>query len=355
MLILLLALSPAHSAERREFSTGTRSLAMGGVSVATVNDETALIANPAALGRLRDFYGTIIDPELEVNNHIATIRKEQAISSSFSISKISDVALANEGKYLHSRLQYFPSFVGRNFGIGILGRSVLDMEAASATELETFYQDDLALILGYNLPLWGGRIKLGFSGKVISRHEVAAVIDPSTQALGPSDLAAADILREGVGVSTDVGILLTAPWTFLPTVGAVLRDVGGTTFDQMTGVRGLHSDERPTAVKQDLDVGISISPIHSQLLRSHWSIEYKGVLTASDEEDKAKLIHFGSEFNVGDLFFVRFGYHQRYLTAGLEFASERLQFQMSTHGEEIGTADAPREDRRMTLKMGVRF
>ncbi|MBX3042066.1 MAG: hypothetical protein KF789_15275 [Bdellovibrionaceae bacterium] len=344
----------AQAQERREFYNGIRSLGMGGVSVATVNDETALLLNPAALGRLRDFYGTILDPEIEFNNHVSPMRREKIFNGPFSIKDISQVALDNPGKQYHARAQIFPSFVGRNFGIGLLGRYVLDMRAIDPQTIETFHQDDLALVLGYNLRLWGGRLKIGFSGKVISRLEVNDDLD-SALPLDNGSLASAGTLREGVGVSTDIGVQLTAPWKLLPTLGAVLRDVGGTSFDKMTGFRGPDTTERPSLVRQDLDVGLSISPIHSNGVRSQWSIEYKGLLSASDVDDKAKLMHFGGELNFGDRIFLRAGYHQRYWTAGLEIASERLQFQISSHGEEVGVSGAPREDRRVAAKLAVRF
>ena len=45
---------------------GARSHAMGDTDIAVVNDETALLVNPAALGKLRNIYGTLIDPEVEM-------------------------------------------------------------------------------------------------------------------------------------------------------------------------------------------------------------------------------------------------------------------------------------------------
>ena len=39
---------------------------MGGAQVATVNDETSLLVNPAALGKLRDYFITVADPEIHL-------------------------------------------------------------------------------------------------------------------------------------------------------------------------------------------------------------------------------------------------------------------------------------------------
>ena len=59
-LILSISLfgAGAGAQEIRENYNGVRSLGMGGASIAVVNDETALLLNPAALGKLSD-------PEIE--------------------------------------------------------------------------------------------------------------------------------------------------------------------------------------------------------------------------------------------------------------------------------------------------
>ncbi|MNY53233.1 hypothetical protein D3C86_1889710 [compost metagenome] len=59
--------------------------------------------------------------------------------------------------------------------------------------------------------------------------------------------------------------------------------------------------------------------------------------------------------NFGDVFFMRAGYNQRYWTAGFELASERFQWQLTSYGEEIGTSDTPKEDRRYAVKFAYRF
>ena len=86
-----------------------------------------------------------------------------------------------------------------------------------------------------------------------------------------------------------------------------------------------------------------------------WTLEYKGLLTASDETDKAKLLHAGFEYNFGDVFFLRAGYHHRYWTAGFELSSESFQLQLASYGEEIGTEAATMEDRRYVMKLALRF
>jgi hypothetical protein len=244
----------------------------------------------------------------------------------------------------------FPSFVARNFGIGLFMNDLLDAEmSGDGSTINTYYRNDMAVVLGLNFRFLDGRVKLGFNTKLIDRIEVA---NSALSATGPLDYST--IASEGVGLSTDVGLILTAPWQMLPTVSAVLRDVGDTKFDMSEGTR-MSSSTRPNTVKQDLDIAAALFPIHTNNVRSSWTIEYRGLLTSQDEPDKAKLLHAGLEMNFGDVFFLRGGYNQRYWTAGFELASERFQWQLATYGEEVGTVDTPKEDRRYTFKFAFRF
>ncbi len=342
--------SLAMAREEHRFYSSVRCQAMGNACIGVVNDETALIINPAGLGKLRDFYGTLVDPEVEINSSTSNIYNSNTSLKPFDLSSVKSGLDQNLGSPYHAKMQVFPSFVARNFGVGFLGKYSLDaMENAAGTTIDTFYRNDYAFILGYNLRLLDGRVKIGVNTKLISRIEVD---NSSLSASGPLDYPT--IASEGVGLSTDVGLILTAPWTYLPSISAVVRDVGGTTFDKASGIR-MTTTNRPNSIKQDIDVAVALFPIHTNRIRSSWTLQYDGLLTMSQQSDKAKRLHGGMEFNFGDIFFLRAGYNQRYWTAGFELASESFQFQITSYGEEIGDENAPLEDRRYTTKFAWRF
>lgn len=348
--VLVLAFpAKVNAGERRSFYSGARCQAMGGACIAVTNDETALLVNPAALGKLRDFYGTIFDPELELSSNAVSMYNSSAFSNPFALSDVKAALDKNRGSYYHAKGQVFPSFVGRNFGIGLYGNSLLDAQMSSdGTTIDTYYRSDLALALGFSFRFFDGRIKLGVNTKLIDRAEVD---NRTVSSAGSLDYKT--IGSEGVGLSTDVGLILAAPWKYIPTVSAVLRDIGGTTF-KGAGLR-MSTVGRPNMVNQDIDVAAAIFPMHSNYVRSAWTVEYRGLLTSDQEPDKTKLIHGGLELNFGDVFFMRAGYNQRYWTAGLELSSERFQWQLTSYGEEIGTLATPQEDRRYILKFAYRF
>lgn len=342
-------LAYAQTGEVRQWYRGARSLGMGGASVAIVNDETALLSNPAALGRLRSIYGTILDPELEGSTNWPTLYTTQAYTDPFSIEAMAPTLAASPGTAFHAKAQLFPSFVARNFGFGVYGKRLLDATVDNTgSNMQTFYQDDLAVLLGFNFSLWGGRIKIGATGKAISRIEINKNLPLS----GPLDVPSN--ASEGLGLGYDAGVVLTAPYAWLPTLAAVAHDVGGTRFDAMTGVR-MSTATRPDPVTQDYDVGISLSPIHSKNSRSVFTIEAQQITAAQSATDKYRYAHVGYEYNFADILFLRAGMNGRYWTTGIEFASEHTQIQFAYYGQDIGVDGAPQEDRRWVWKFGFRF
>jgi hypothetical protein len=344
-IITLIFISCAAKASNEwfEFYNNSRSLGMGGASVAIASDDTSLFRNPANLGSIRDVYGTILDPEVEGTSNLT--------ASQIDISSVMSTLAAKNDTYYRSKAQISPVIVRRNVGFGLIYKNEISAEIKSATPtvMDTKYINDVGAIFGANLRLFDGRIKIGASARAFNRIEVSSS-DLSTA--GPTDLQT--IGSEGTAVAFDAGLLIQAPWMYLPTLGVVVHDVGGTLFDKKDGLR-MTTSNRPLAIKQSIDVAVSLFPIHSNSFRSVWTLEYSDVTNSRNDTDSAKRAHLGIEFNTRDVFFVRLGYNQRYVTGGFEIASENIVWQVSSYGEEIGTAAAPREDRRLNVKLAVRF
>src|SRR5690606_20972918 len=141
-------------------------------------------------------------------------------------------------KRLHQRFQLFPSFVVTNFGMGVFARYSTD--ASVSEDQATFsynYRNDFAFVTGFNFRIFNGRIKLGVNARGINRVESRRTDIPvnSTGLDFESIVGTETVAREGFGIASDVGLILTAPWTFLPTLALVYRDVGNTSYNLNTG------------------------------------------------------------------------------------------------------------------------
>jgi hypothetical protein len=350
---LLLACPSAFGAERFENFTGIRSLGMGGVAVATVNDETALLSNPAALAKLRTYIITVADPEFSLNTGVQTVSGGRNLADFANPQGLLAALAANPDVHYHSKVQLFPSFVVPNFGFGFFAKISYDSEYVSSQPVNSRYRldytNDYAFVLGYSLRIWDGRIKIGVAARVLNRVEAHGYYDETSTSLDFNTIAS-----EGGAIAGDGGLILTAPWKLLPTLAATVHDIGRTTFNQGEGIF-YKNGRKPADVPQTVDVGIGIFPIHSNQVRSTFSIEYRDVLTYSEETDQYRRLHVGYELNYADFMFLRAGMNQRYWTAGAELAIQKFQFQVASYGEEIGTVTTPREDRRYLGKFSFRF
>ncbi len=335
-----------------EFYTGIRALGMGGAYVNVVNDETALVTNPAGLGKLRDFTFTFFDPELHGSFNNTDIVNISNFSDAMSVQGLLDKLNLARDKHWHTKLQFFPSFVAPNFGIGVLAKYQYNAKVdATGTTYRFDYVNDYAVALAYNFRFFSGVMKIGIAGRLVNRAEVHRDI-----AANSTGLEIKNLTSEGLGLAGDAGMVITLPVAGLPALGVSLRDAGNTSYNLREGMFNATA-LRPVDTAQTIDVGLSAQPILGNRARMTIALDYHGITTpiVEAQEDLIKRSHLGVEFNIADFAFIRAGANQGYWTAGLEFATQRFQLQLASSGEELGTPTARKEDRRWMGKFALRF
>jgi hypothetical protein len=340
---------PAFAQQRFEFYQGAREMAMGGAGIATVNDETALLINPAGLGKLRDYILTVADPEVEAGSSTEKILGTKVDAALSPQSLLNDLN-KNPDDPFHAKAQMFPSFVVPNFGFGVLGKYQVDAEVlGSKNTYQLDYTNDYAAVVGYNFRLFDGILKIGANARAIDRTQIHTTLPDTSTSLTERGLAS-----EGMGLASDVGVILTAPWVWLPTISAVYRDIGNTSY---SAGRGLFEDTStsPATTDHTMDVAVALFPIVANRIRASWSFEYTDILTVSTEKQQIRRMHTGAELNFGDAFFLRAGLNEGYWTTGLEFDVGHYQIQLTTYGEEVGTYPQRIGERRYDLKFSFRF
>jgi hypothetical protein len=351
ILISASAASRAQAQEMYEFFTGVRALGMGGASVAVVNDETALLSNPAGLGKLRDYFLTVADPELEVGAQTEGMYSTGVVDIT-DPQKALNKAKLKIGQHGSARGQLFPSLVVPNFGVGIYARSMADAEVPTADPTHFYYNytRDYAAVFGFNFRIWDGIIKLGINAKGIDRTE----IHDNTILASSTNLTLQSLASSGFGIGSDAGLILSSPTAWLPSIAGVYRNMGRTSFNVRDGMF-LRTTNKPNSIPETMDAAVAIHPIITPNVRMSWTLEYTDVQDAMKEKDTAKKYHGGFELNIYDALFLRGGMNQRYWTAGMELSMGNYQFQAASYGEEIGIYPAKREDRRYVAKFAFRF
>lgn len=349
IIIFLFFTNSSLAQERYEFYNGIRGLSMGGVQIATVNDETAAIINPSATGKLRGKYLTVVDPEVVLND-VAIDTQSSNLLDGIDPQKNLDSLRNSPGEHFHQTVQVFPSFVMRNFGFGFLGKYQVNAAVDdTATNFDYNYRNDFAAVVSANYRFMDGQVKLGVSGRLINRVEVSQTVAASS-----TNLQIGSLSSEGLGLGLDAGLTISPAWKTLPVFTFVLRDIGDTKYDLSDGLFN-NTANTPADTVQTLDFGVAFSPIIGRRKWINFGIEYRDLLTLSDVDEHLRRAHFGLEINNGDRFFIRAGLNQGYWTAGLELAFAAFQFQIASFGEEIGTANDRQEDRRLSAKFSFRF
>jgi hypothetical protein len=339
-----------------EFYNGVRQLGMGGAYAAVVNDETALLTNPAGLSKVRGHIITPADLELSFGQNTTDIATASTYGAVLNPQGLLDALNGQKGKQFFARAQVFPSAIFSNFGFGLHYKYQVDgLVDSLGTTYRLDYTNDLAAVLGFSVRFFDGLVKLGVTARAVDRVEVAKSL-PATS----TGLTLATQASSGMGVGSDLGLILSAPVATLPSLAIVVRDVGHTTYG-LSGGTQLSTLTRPRVTEQTIDAGLAIFPILSNRTRMTLTLDYHSINTmAKDTENGGKFdlwrrAHIGSELNFSDVFYLRAGANQRYWTAGFELATSKFQIQGASYGEEIGTALSPKEDRRYVGKLLFRF
>ncbi len=349
----VLNLRVSNASEIYEAYTGARELAMGGAYVNTVNDETSLELNPAGLGKLRSKIITVADPELDLGG-----KDQKIFSGNNNYLGLIDpnVVYANSkidpSDHYHMKLQFLPSIVLPDFGIGIHAMRRIDADTdATATNFHLDYTQDVDAVLGVNFKFFGGVLKVGVAGRYVDH----SVVSQDFVIASTSSISIPQSGTEGTGLGVNIGGVITIPVEYLPSIGFTVHDVGNTSYNLSSGSFYQGGTGRPPDTIQTIDGGLAFFPIVGGHTRSTFTAEVHDIATLSQEKSFLRRFHAGGEVNIGDILFLRAGMNQSFYTAGIEFASERMQFQVTTYGEDIGTSAAAREDRRFLGKFAFRF
>ena len=321
---------------------------MGGAAIAVVNDETAVLENPAGLGRLRNNILTLFDIEMQAQKSLLDFSLDGSILDAFSMQGVLDYLRHNRQATHKLRLQAFPSFVSTNFGSGLLIKQEhTSWLANSGALMHTQYQRDLGLAAGYSFRLFDGILKLGVRSILLWRSEVDGSF-PTTS----TDLSFESLSHDGLAISPAIGLILTSPYRYNNNIAIVWRDFMGTSFHAWDIFS--ENEKRPEPIPATIDTALSHNIIFSSKWRLQASIEYRDLLNVVPDAWKKKT-HAGAEINYGDRLFFRGGLHQGHWTAGMELSEGKTQFQIATYGEEVGTPNVPKVDRRFVIKWSFRL
>ncbi|HEX4924994.1 MAG TPA: hypothetical protein VFV50_12950 [Bdellovibrionales bacterium] len=376
---LLLALpAAAQAADPINYSihqhyVSPRALGMGNAFVGVADDYNALFYNPAGLATLKEGEinlkiqvagsGNIIDFSNQLKDASNAADKETAYN---------DVLNKNYGSNYFLRfpniggtwarpgwaVAVIPADLSAEIGVHQQLGPTLTVEGYQDTTIAfgkawTFFADQPAVL------------HVGTTGKAIYRGYVLKSVS-APELVNNDKFFTPEDAQEGMTIDADVGALYSwkahdqggAAWTqwARPQVGLTVRNIADWGFKQNYHIYNKETGE-PPKMERRFDVGGMAD------LPGFWVFKPRFALDVRDIGHRYWTFKKGFRTGVELLWNVRWwlqggyrvGLSQGYLSAGLsaQFVWFRLDF--ATWGEEIGTAGAPKENRRYVAQMSLSF
>lgn len=340
-----------------ELVTSARALAMGNAFINKVDDSWSAFYNPAGLGTVRKFDFQLLNMHLESSSKLLSAMSAgpayQVPSNylkSFDSEEMREILVENRGEIMHSRVNLFPNFTIRGFTLGYMvsqrNRSVINNDVANQFEIAE--RRDHGPVMALNASFFGGVLKLGVSGVYLMRRELYKAINHDEEInIQDSDY------RVGNSVQVTAGARLTLPYTYLPTFSAVLRNATNSQFSEGSG-----SDDFggvPTAIKQTVDVGFSVTPQIGQASRLHFEVNLKDLNNSYDTNFKRRVAG-GVEIDIARKIFLRGGYGDGWGSGGIGVKLRRMTLDLTTYAiDQSRDGFREKEDRRWVFSFASGF
>jgi hypothetical protein len=329
--------------------TSDRGASMGDAVLPLVDDASALFYNPAGLAKIR---ATDFEP-FNFNFYGGTGYLDHLGPGSFykitSLSANQGNLASNPGSFMGVGGEYFPSFATHGFAFGVLVNSQVGAIANANGSLtyRSLYQ--MIPTAGYGIRLADGIVRIGYSLQWINQASGDITIPQSSTNTGYNQN-----LAQGSTFSNNVGFALTLPYTYLPSLNIVGRNIGGAHFNT-TSIYQFTPDSTgaPPDDLFSIDSSLSFVTKLGGGDRINWVFEDRDITNSSGMEFLGRMA-LGSEYIYNNSFFLRAGWGSGYPAAGIGFKAKKGEFGLSWYSEELGQTYHSMRDERYMLSFSVR-
>jgi hypothetical protein len=257
---------------------------------------------------------------------------------------------SNSSAYYHESGASVPSFTMRNFSLALFGLQHFAGQN-TGSNLDVLVREDIGLAFALGTSLAGNLFKIGITGKGLIRNELRNLISYSDFSLTPES-SFGSLFKEGWGVGADLGIIVSLPEKFLPTIGIVWKDMFGTYFHH-AHVLNSQASGTPDPIDQSVNAAFSVHPVFSPWLKSTLSLEYKhielGALPLRDH------LHLGFQLESSKEFFLWLGAYQLYPTGGLGYRMKGGNFEWVTYATDIANGGSAASNRRFVFRYSLSY
>jgi hypothetical protein len=329
--------------------TSGRSAAVGDAFLPLGEDVgSGLFSNPANLAKIRKSELEPINLSLYGNTGYVAATGINYINP-FTLSSFAPALAKNPGTAAGAGASAMMTFGMPYFDIGILYQSqVSAVQNSSGTiTYRSLYQFIPSLGTGFRL--FDGFLRIGYSAQWLNSATGTATV-ANTSSIGYDQN-----LNQGSALSNTLGIALTAPVVFLPTVNCVVRNLFTATYYPVHFIPLVSSPSAglPFVEPMSIDVSFSIQPRLGRGTYLNLVVEDRDATNASNVAPLGHLA-LGGELSFGDKFVLRGGWSGGYPSAGIALRKRGSEFSLTYYSEEIGTGYLSQADTRFMMQYQIR-
>ncbi len=334
----------AQGAVLTETWTSVRALGMGNAYTSVVSNADALFYNPAGLCKAKGFTLTLANPRVGTDALDIMTQMNNYRSSSH---------LAAYLDTLYGKNYWFGgggmgSIVLPCFGFGIFAGADLNasLDNPANPTWNLTYLADYGYAAGFGFDLIPSLMTMGINLRRINRTGTDHAIGPDVLGTGDTTAISDQLKNRGWGWGADIGVNLSLPTPIRPTVSAVWKNAGVTTFSHDEGTAA------PPVQLDEMVAGASLEIAPLPLFSLIPSADFK-YLNRPDVQI-GKKIHVGLEMNIL-MISARFGFNQGYYTWGAGLDLGILHADFASYGVELGEYPGQIEDRRYLAQLTIEF
>ena len=349
-----------------------RMQSMGGAGVAARGDKDSAMMNPAGLN-------DVVSPEIQALPILVEIPFDIGLMNSYldykdSIDKdgatkteksaaleklLGDVA----SEATAMRVNLYPSYTRKNMHVGLMMDMLVNprMRVGGLTSNQLVELGGSAgtvgLILGGSYPFMNDQLQVGATLKPLYRigitaeqnqtfHDVVLGLNESTGGSVADELFGKNKGdKKALGIGLDLGVKYWIPYLpqLKPSVGLTYQDVGNTRFWTDKGI--------PADIPQSVSAGVAIHPDWG-ITKNTIALDFRNI---NEQQAFMNHVHLGVESMFWQLFALRAGLAQGYITGGIGFDLWYIQFDAYVTAEEAGRKAHIQDQRTLGFRLSAVF
>jgi hypothetical protein len=322
---------------------------MGDSCLGIVNDgASALFYNPAALSRIRGLQIEPFNVSAQANNGLFQVLGADFLQvQSYDAYK---TGLADRPNiWAGGSYAVTPTVAFQGFSTGVHYENRVRAVQQNG-QFRYVSQIQMVPSVGMGFKLASGILRFGYSLQWV--HLAQGDV---TEAAGTTGGGFNRGLGEGAGFSHNAGFQLTLPYTYLPYLTFVARNIGGVSFSGPS-LMGLSSSVagEPADQKMSVDGAVGWMVKFGNTWQNQISVTARDATNSSSTAWMGRMAG-GMEISKGESVFFRGGLASGYPTAGFGVRLRRSDLSLSWFSEEIGDGFRQTRDIRYQLQFRLRF